>query len=288
MGDHIVRKRRAVGENTLKSHTITGGNGTKLHVAESGDPSGKPIVFIHGFSQCWLSWQRQMESELADRFRLVAVDLRGHGRSEKPVEGYDDSGLWADDINAVIEGLDLDHPVLSGWSYGPLVILDYLRRYGEDNVAGMNFVGGITKIGSDEAASVLTDDFISLIPGFFSDDASESSAALGSLVDLCFTKDISEAERYMMLGLNANVPPHVRRGLFSRSLDNDDLLGGLSKPALVTQGTEDSVVKADVVEKQFSLIGNLRVEMIDDAGHACFWDNAQEYNRVLAEFTEAA
>ena len=43
-----------------------------------------------------------------------------------------DSKLWADDVNAVIEALSLDHPILCGWSYGPLVILDYIRHYGED------------------------------------------------------------------------------------------------------------------------------------------------------------
>ena len=67
----------------------------------------------------------------------------------------------------------LDHPVLCGWSYGPLVILDYIRHYGEDDIRGANFVGGVTKLGSDEAASVLTPDFLSLIPGFFSTDAQE-------------------------------------------------------------------------------------------------------------------
>jgi len=65
-----------------------------------------------------------MNSDLADDYRLVAMDLRGHGLSEKPREGYTDSRIWADDGNAVIRTLSLDHPILCGWSYGPLVILD--------------------------------------------------------------------------------------------------------------------------------------------------------------------
>jgi len=48
------------------------------------------------------------------------------------------------------------------------MILDYLRHYGEDSIGGVNFVGGVTKLGGDEATSVLTADFLSLIPGFFS------------------------------------------------------------------------------------------------------------------------
>src|ERR1700754_3873363 len=131
----------------MKHHMVTGGGGIRLHLVETGNPSGRPIVFMHGFSQCSLAWARQMNSELADTFRLVALDIRGHGLSDKPRESYGDSKLWADDVHAVIQALQLDRPVLCGWSYGPLVILDYVRHYGEDGIGGLNFVGGVTKLG---------------------------------------------------------------------------------------------------------------------------------------------
>ncbi len=125
----------------MKNHTITGGGGIRLHLVEAGNPKGRPIIFIHGLSQCWLTWSRQMNSDLAGPdCRLVAMDIRGHGLSDKPREGYADSRLWADDINAAIQGLGLDHPVLCGWSYGPLIILDYIRHYGEDGIGGINFI----------------------------------------------------------------------------------------------------------------------------------------------------
>src|SRR4051812_6188179 len=82
-----------------------GGGGVRLHVVEAGNPRGRPIVFLHGTSQCWLTWSRQLRSDLADAYRLVAIDLRGHGLSEKPREGYEDSRLWADDVNAAIQTL---------------------------------------------------------------------------------------------------------------------------------------------------------------------------------------
>ena len=150
------------------SHDVRGGGGTRLHVVETGNASGRPIVFVHGFSQCRLSWNRQLNSDLAYDHRLVAMDLRGHGLSERPGEdGYGDSKMWADDVDAVIRALDLDHPILCGWSYGPLVILDYIRHYAEDSIAGVNFVCGITKLGSDEAMSVLGSEFLNIVPGFF-------------------------------------------------------------------------------------------------------------------------
>src|SRR6266536_2839847 len=94
----------------MKTRRVLGGGGVQLHVVETGNPRGRPIVFIHGISQCWLAWSRQISSDLADDYRLVAMDLRGHGLSEKPREGYNDSRLWADDVSAVIRALSLNHP----------------------------------------------------------------------------------------------------------------------------------------------------------------------------------
>src|SRR5689334_5366461 len=98
----------------MKSHMIPGGGGTRVHVVESGNPSGRPILYIHGFSQCWLSWSRQMNSDLAKEYRLVAMDMRGHGLSDKPATGYDDSKLWAEDVASVIKTLGLQQPILCG------------------------------------------------------------------------------------------------------------------------------------------------------------------------------
>src|SRR5687767_5985848 len=109
------------GSHNMKHHTIVGGGGCRLHVMEAGHPHGQPILFLHGFSQCSLAWSRQLSSDLANSHRLVAMDLRGHGSSDKPRDVYGDSKLWADDVNAVIGELELDQPILCGWSYGPLV-----------------------------------------------------------------------------------------------------------------------------------------------------------------------
>ena len=81
---------------TSTIHTVRGGGGLRLHVREWGRPDGPPILFIHGLSQNHLCWARQYQSALADEFRLVAYDLRGHGMSEAPLEPehYADGRLW--------------------------------------------------------------------------------------------------------------------------------------------------------------------------------------------------
>lgn len=267
----------------MKTRMITGGGGIQLNVVESGSPTGRPIVFLHGISQSWLTWQRQLNSDLAENHRLVAVDLRGHGLSDKPREGYADSRLWADDVRTVIRNLELDHPVLCGWSYGPLVILDYIRHYGEDEIGGVNFIGGVTKLGGDDATAVLSAEFLELVPGFFSSNVEESVSSLGALLRLCFAEKLSPESFYQMLGAGVSAPPYVRQGLFSRTFHNDDLLPRLRKPVLVTHGTKDAVVKTAVIERQFARIGSMRLQMMA-TGHGCFWDDAPGYNRCLREF----
>ena len=268
----------------MTSHFIVGGGGTRLHVLETGNPNGQPILFIHGFSQCGLCWSRQLNSDLATHHRLVAMDLRGHGQSDKPLDAYGDSRLWADDVNAVVESLRLEQAILSGWSYGPLVILDYIRHYGEQAIGGMQFIGGISKLGSEDALSVLTPEFLGNVPGMLSEDADESMHALEALIDMAIASGLSDQERSAMLAWNVSVPSHVRQALFARAFDNDDLLRSIRKPVLLTHSSAETIVKPAVVEKHTALMPHAQVQWTADTGHAPFWDEAGAFNTRLREF----
>ncbi len=271
----------------MKTHTITGGGGSRLHVVETGDPKGRAILFLHGISQCWLQWSRQLNSKLADDHRLVALDMRGHGLSDKPRDAYGDSKLWADDVNAAITELGLDHPVLSGWSYGPLVILDYIRHYGEGRIGGLQFIGAVTQLGSNEAMSVLTPEFLSVVPQFLATDGETCVRGLEGLLRLCFAQELCAAELYLMLGYNVSVPPYVRAGMFSRSFTNDDILPRIRKPVLITHGAQDAIVKPSVVEQHTSGMPHAQVQVVPNAGHAAFWDDAAGFNQRLRAFCES-
>ena len=91
------------------AHTLPAA--TRTGASRPGHPS--PVIAI---SQNAISWDLQLRSALGRRFRLVAMDLRGHGASDRPRAGYDDPSLWADDVDAAIRDLSLDQPVLCGWS----------------------------------------------------------------------------------------------------------------------------------------------------------------------------
>jgi pimeloyl-ACP methyl ester carboxylesterase len=189
-------------------------------------------------------------------------------------------------VDASIRELNLDRPVLCGWSYGPLVILDYVRHYGEARIGGIHLVGAVTKLGSEAALSVLTSELLALVPGLFANSVGESVASLESLVRMFFAREPSRAELYAMLGYNASVPPFVRQALFSRILDNDDLLPTIRNPVLITHGAVDAVVKKEVVEQHRAGIPHARIHVVPEAGHAVFWDNAASFNEQLADFCE--
>ena len=103
----------------------TCGNGATAH--------GPPIVFVHGWSQSQLCWARQTSGPLAEDFtaRHLRPPRPRHVREAARRRPYVDAQLWADDLDAVIEQLLLDRPVLVAWSYGGFVVSDYLRAYGE-------------------------------------------------------------------------------------------------------------------------------------------------------------
>ena len=242
----------------MKHHTITGGGGVRLHVVETGNSSGRPILFIHGFSQCWLAWSRQLSSDLADRYRLVAMDLRGHGLSDKPRDGYADSRLWADDINAVIRALKLDRPVLCGWSYGPLVILDYVRHYGEEAVGGMAFVGAVTKLGSDEAIRSSRPSF-SPCAGFLrlgcGRERTESSVAAANVPqpETLGRGTVPDA------GLQPVGPAIRPSGALLPLVRQRRSSPRLRKPVLIVHGAQDAIVKPAVVDQHKAALAHAEV-----------------------------
>ena len=271
----------------MNVHTVTGDGGTKLHVQETGKRSGKPILFIHGFSQCSLAWSKQLDSDLADSFRLLALDLRGHGLSDKPRGVYGDSAIWANDIQAVIEQLELNEPLLVGWSYGGPIISDYVARYGEDAIAGSNWVAAVCRLG-ESLVPFLGEQFLAAAPGFFSDNVEESVSALRTLIRLCIPSGLSREEESLMLGFNVAVPPHVRVGLLSRNLNNDAVVAGMKKPMLITWGEKDIVALPAMRDHIAGLARHAKVSTYPGAGHAPFWDMPDRFNRELRALREAA
>jgi non-heme chloroperoxidase len=271
-------------DEPIATHEVRGGGGLGLHACEWGNPEGPPIVFIHGWSQSQLCWARQTEGPLAEEFRLVAFDLRGHGMSEKPLDAgaYVDGRLWADDVNAVIEQLELERPVLVGWSYGGYVIADYLTAYGDAAINGIDFVA---------AAVLRTPTFEHVGPGLLENagdacgsDLPASIAAMVRFLRACTVRPLSDPDWNAALSWNMVVPSEVRGALFAREIDNDETLSRVSVPVLVSHGLADAIVLPSMSQHIVDVCPMACASWYEGIGHLPFLEDSGRFDRELAEF----
>ncbi len=271
----------------MKMHTVRGGGGLGLHVREWGKADGPPILFIHGLSQNHLCWVKQYESTLADEFRLVAYDLRGHGMSEAPLEPehYTDGKLWADDVAAIIDQLRLDRPVLVGWSYGGFISWDYVREHGQDRVAAIDLVGGAVKLGETAFGTFLGPGFLDHFAGATADDLPTNIRAIRGLVKALPAKPLPTDDVETLLCSSTAVPAQVRANLAAREIDDDDVLRALEVPLLVTHGREDTVVLPAMAEHVLATCPTAEASWYDGVGHVPHLEEPERFNRELAALT---
>ena len=271
----------------MKTHTVAGGGGLQLHVREWGPADRPPILFIHGWSQNHLCWDKQYQSALRDEFRLVAYDLRGHGMSQAPLERehYTDAKLWADDLAAIIDQLGLARPVLVGWSYGAFVICDYVREYGQDRIAAIDFVEGAVKLGQAAFGTLIGPGFLGHFAGATADDLPVNIAAMRSFVRACIVKPVPDDDLETAVCWNVTVPAAIRAHLAAREIDCDDVLGTLKVPVLVTQGRADSVVLPAMAEHLLAACPAAEASWYDGVGHVPHLEDSARFNRELAELT---
>ena len=270
----------------MESQTVVGGNGTNIVIEATGSPSNIPLVFIHGYSQSRLCWKHQFSSDLTDDFHVVRFDIRGHGDSDKPGGGYADPELWATDVQAVIDSIEADEVILIGWSYGGLIMSDYLCVSGTEDILGLNYVSAISEKGTDDAAKFAGEEFAAMADGFESTDAKESVETLSNFVDLCVATDLSPEDHHLMLGYNVKTPPHVRKSLQARTVENEGTLKNLDVPVLLTHGDADPVVSIGAARKHADLIPDADLSIYEGGGHSPFWEEPERFNNELREFAD--
>ncbi len=117
--------------------TITTADGTSLYYKDWG--SGRPLVFLAGLGVPSDMWDYQMVGLSRQGLRCIGYDRRGHGRSSAPDSGYDFDTL-ADDVSAVLEGLDLRDVVLVGHSMAAGEMVRYVTRHGNSRASKLAFI----------------------------------------------------------------------------------------------------------------------------------------------------
>lgn len=268
-----------------RPHAVRTPDGLTIAAYDHGNPDGQPILLIHGYAQAALSWDRQTrDPELAREFRLVAIDLRGHGMSDKPVGDaqYRTGRLWADDVKAVIDALGLRRPVLVGWSYGGRVMGDYLAAHGHGAIGAMNWVCAVSS--SNPAGFGRGGRFIGQMT---SADPATAIRGTVSFLRECFEVQPTTGDFETMLAFNMMVPRHARMSLGGRTADYDAQLRALDIPVLVTHGAKDKLITAAMARHTVGAVPNARLSSYEEIGHAPFWEDAPRFNRELAELARS-
>ena len=266
----------------MKQRFITAPDGLRIGIYEGGNPGDPEILFIHGFSQCALCWQDLFASAaLADRFRLTAYDIRGHGASDMPDDPafYRDDATFAAEIHAVMQALGLKRPVLVAWSYAGRLVSDYVTAFGTSDIAGINYVGARTS--NDPAFKVPGTRFIDEM---ISDDPVAAEAGTRAFIRACFAVEQPKALMDLVYDYNMIIPPAVRGYHIHRPPNPGAILPRIDVPVLVTQGTEDRLVLRAQGEFTAKTVPGAELSLYEGIGHSPFVEDKPRFERELAAF----
>ena len=261
--------------------TVAAPDGVEIVLEQAGNPAGREIVFIHGFSVSRLCWMKQLRGDLARDFRMVAYDLRGHGESAKPADPafYREGHRWAGELAAVIDAAEMQKPVLVAWSYAGRVVADYLRHFGTKAIAGLNIIGA--KTNSDPAFNAPL-----LVPhqqGMASADLEINVRSTIAFVEAC-ARQWEAAEFAQQLAAAMVVPPYVRAALLGRPLDADELYRAIDIPVLFSHGADDPIAPLAAARHGHAITPKSQLSIYENAGHAPFMEAPERFNRELAAF----
>ena len=266
---------------------VTADDGTRLAVREYGNPQGPAIVFVHGIAQSQLAFARQMQAPLTTRYRLITYDLRGHGESDKPTreDAYTSGRRMSDDLQSVITATRADRPVLVGWSLGGIVVAQYLRDYGDQGVAGVNFVGARVAQPPGQAARMPGAAFLR---DMLAPELERNIRATASFVRACVATPLPQQDFELMLGYNMASPAYARAATlkWSGSTDFAQALLAVRVPVLISHGRQDQVISPAVAEEAGRLLKTSRLSWYETAGHSVFYEDAPRFNAELAAFVD--
>ncbi|MEV6100560.1 alpha/beta hydrolase [Nocardia sp. NPDC051981] len=267
---------------------VASADGTTIVYRVTGPEEARPLVLLHGWSgnlHCW----GQAADLLAEQFRVIAVDLRGHGYSDAPEAGYDDPKNWAADIAAVLAAEDISSgAILLGWSYGGIVLSDYLTAYGTGAIAGVVYTGSQANIGRGVQGAETGPGMSKAIPDVFDESAGKAMrgfAAFGNANTGPGRDKGVDAQR--LFGGSIATLPRVRKALFYRTVDNTETLRGLDVPVLVLHGTADPVVPIENGRYIAGTAPDVRTSYWEGAQHGLFIEDPGRFVTEITNFVEA-
>ncbi len=246
--------------------------------------AGPPVLFVHGYPLSRRMWRPQLDG-LGGVCRLLAVDLRGHGDSQATPPPYT-VDLLADDLNAFLDALGINHPVIiNGLSMGGYVTLAFYRKY-TARVARLILTS--TRAGPDspeartkrnQSINVIETDGVAPIV---------DNMAVQLLAPVNRTQPaLLQEVRTIML----QTSPQGAMGDLAAMRDRPDATPTLSEvhcPVLVVHGKDDQVVPPEEARKMFQGLQTTspeaELQLVENAGHLPNLEQPDAYNAILRSF----
>lgn len=264
-------------------------DGAKIYYEDHGE--GQPILLVHGWLCSSRFWQKNIP-ELAKRFRVVAVDLRGHGNSSKILSGHT-VRQYGHDLRQVIEHLGLENTLLAGWSLAGAVVLSYYQQYSRDS--RLKALGLIDSCPFPFSAAewnnhALRDYNFDRMHMTFALYTADPRKFVSDFRDRIFGQKLPAAETDWVIGEMMKTPPWIAEAIYSDFLMSDlaKTLPMVQVPVVVFAG--NSGVFPNGIAMGKTLAGravNGTFVPFEDAGHMLFYEQPEKFNAALAAFIKS-
>jgi non-heme chloroperoxidase len=266
-------------------------DGYTLRYEEAG--SGKPLVCIPGWSQTAAQWKHQLAG-LSDRYRVIAVDMRGHGESDKPTHGYTIQRL-AKDVHDLLTARKLTDVTVMGHSMGCSVMWSYWELWGPERLSRLVLVDQMPMITADpawspqekeDAGAIFTPtslyETIQKLAG--PDGARTTEGFIGGM----FTKAYPPADVEWVVKQNLKMPREYAAALLFNHATQDwrRVIPRITVPTLVVGGRASVVPWKSQVWINQQIKGS-RLEIFEEnegGNHFMFMENPDKFNRLVREF----
>lgn len=229
---------------------VTTKDGVSIYFKDWGPKDAQPIVFHHGWPLSADDWDNQMLFFLSKGYRVIAIDRRGHGRSDQVSEGHD-MDHYASDVTAVVESLDLHNAVHVGHSTGGGQVARYVAKYGQPQ----GRVAKAVLISSVPPLMIKTDNNPGGTPVEVFDGFRKALAANRSqfYLDVAsgpfygFNREGAEVsqgtiQNWWRQGMTGSAKAHYEGIKAFSETDQTEDLKAITVPVLVMQGDDDQVV----------------------------------------------
>jgi non-heme chloroperoxidase len=279
-------------ESDLPRRAFVTSDGVQLSYIRQG--SGRPIVLIHGWSQCAEQFKHQI-GPFSVQYDVIAVDQRSHGESQKVSYGLKISRL-AKDLYELLAELDLNEVALLGHSMGSSVIWCYIDLFGPERLSKIILVDQSPFLTSDpnwtqqeleDSGAVFTaQQVFDIVTALRSKEAENVTR---QAIDRIVTKHATPEMKEWLVQCNLKMPRHLAGTLAYNHwhMDWRDLIPRIDLPTLIISGRASAAAPWKSQEWIHRQIEGSQFEIFEEAEggqHFMFIENPEKFNRVIMKY----